>query len=88
VESLKFLMASRQSDVNPFREMLKQMGAFGGPNLQELGGVQGQQQDPRAMPERHPDLRKAIAMLMAKGVPEAEAIAQAKQLAAKVPFGS
>lgn len=84
--AIKMIMESRQRDVNPFRELLAKMGAFGGPNLSELGGMQqgGQEQQPQA-PSMPPDpgeqLRKLVAMLVAKGMPQEEAVAKAKQLA-------
>jgi len=80
-------MESRQRDVNPFRELLKQMGAFGGPNLNELGGVpqEGGQQQASGMQPAPPDpaeqMRKLVAMLIAKGMPQEQAIAKARQLA-------
>lgn len=76
MSAVEMIMQARQQDVNPFREMLKQMGAFSAqPNLNELGGVQ-----PTANPGQGEQLRQMVAKLIAKGMPQEEAIAQAKQM--------
>lgn len=82
MESLKMIMASRQADRNPFRELLDKMGVFGGPNLQEMGGVPAMPPRPaNAMPQQGgQDIRKIVALLMSKGVPEDEAVAQAQKM--------
>jgi len=84
-DAIKMIMESRQRDVNPFKELLTKMGAFGGPNLQELGGMPqggGQQVGGQPMPpDPGEQMRKLVAMLIAKGMPQEQAVAKARQLA-------
>lgn len=86
MDAIATIMQSRQEDVNPFREILKQMGALA-PNLKELGGVPPMPARPaNAMPGggggNGDQMRQLIAQLIAKGVPQEQAIEQARQMLA------
>lgn len=83
MEAFRMIEETRRNDVNPFREMLQRMGAFGGPTLGDVGGVPPPQQGrmpQQASQAQSPDLQKLVQMLIAKGVPEEQALQQAQQL--------
>lgn len=85
MEAFRMIEETRRNDVNPFREMLQRMGAFGGPTLGDVGGVPPQpgrlpQQSALAQGQQSPDLQKLVQMLISKGVPEDQALQQAQQL--------
>jgi hypothetical protein len=83
MEGFKLILESRMRDRNPFREMLVRMGAFGGPNLQELGGV-GQQAaggQPPVPSQETGDIRHLVGELIKRGVPEQQAVQMAQKIA-------
>lgn len=82
MDAIAAIMQSREQDVNPFREMLKAMGPLA-PNLKEMGGVPPLPGRPaNAMPGNGDQMRQLIAQLIAKGVPQEQAIEQARQMLA------
>jgi hypothetical protein len=79
MDAFRIIDESRKSDVNPFREMLQKMGAFGGPTMGDMAGVPGRTGPPPAQ-QQSPELQRLVQSLVAQGVPEDQALQQAQQL--------